>query len=103
MNPFYGKKHSPETRAIMRQKKLGSHAWNKGMKMPQEFRDKMSAVMKGRTISQETREKLSRIRKGRKGYWKGRSFSQEHRNSMSKGITLWWAKRKEQSNAYLPQ
>lgn len=48
-NPFFGKKHSDETRSIMSELRRGTSPWNKGIKMSDEARLRMSIAGKGRT------------------------------------------------------
>lgn len=51
-NPFFGKKHSDETKLKISKK-------NKGRKLSKETRDKMSAAKKGHAVSIEVRKKMS--------------------------------------------
>lgn len=57
-NPFYGHKHTEESKAIIRAKKTGSTHF-------QETREKMSASHTGTTKSEETRLKMSIAATGR--------------------------------------
>jgi hypothetical protein len=75
-NPFYGKKHTPETAERLRLQKIGKSV-NKGAYRSPENRAKISASLKGRKnpdiaeklrgrkLSDETRKKISESSKGR--------------------------------------
>jgi hypothetical protein len=77
LNPFYGKKHTPETAERLRLKKIGRSV-NKGAYRSPEQRAKISEALKGRKnphvaeklrgrkLSEETRNKISEAGKGRK-------------------------------------
>lgn len=57
---FYGKKHTEESKAIMREKKLGvSGEWLKGRTIPEEVKKKISKTLKGHVQSEETKQKKS--------------------------------------------
>lgn len=66
-----GKKHSEETKKLLseiaKKRKCLISGWNKGMKMSEEFRNKISLTSKGRIVSQETRKKISNSLSGRVG------------------------------------
>jgi len=66
--PMLGKKHSNETKLKMSEtaKDRGQNigGWNKGLKMSEEFKKKISEVSKGRIINEETRKKISEKLKG---------------------------------------
>lgn len=47
-NPFYGKKHSPETLEILREKGKGKGGWNKGLVRTEEHKRKVSEGLKAR-------------------------------------------------------
>jgi len=57
---FYGKKHTEESKAIMRQRKLDNPPsyWT-GREKTQEHKDRISATLKGRVESEETKQKKS--------------------------------------------
>jgi len=57
-NPFYGKHHSVKTRAILSKK-------NKGRKLSEETKRKMSLVGRGKPKSETMKKHLSEARKGR--------------------------------------
>ena len=98
-NPFYGKKHAPETIERLRLQKIGVSV-NKGAYRSPENRAKISASLKGRKnplvsqaltgrkIPQETIEK--RI-ESRKGY----EHSMETREKLRQKSLAQWAKRKQ--------
>ena len=77
-----GKRHSPESIAKMRKSSLGQVPWNKGKKMSDSTRAKMSQISKGnknmlgKIHSPETRAKISASRLGKATginhpHWKG--------------------------------
>ena len=68
-NPFYGKKHSEET------KKKNAEA-HKGKKFSEETKKKIAEAKKGTYHSEETKRKISRAQKGRQ-------FSEESKKKMS--------------------
>lgn len=57
-NPFYGHKHTEETKALMSERE-------KGKVRSQETRDKMSAAQKGKPKSEEQRRNMSLAQQGR--------------------------------------
>ncbi len=76
-NPFYGQKHSEETRAII------------------------SAAKKGKSHkphSKETRDKISASNKGKHSQNKGKPLSNEHRAKIAIARTAWWARKKAIEN-----
>jgi hypothetical protein len=70
-NPFYGKTHSPETRAKMRasqiatDKNKGVNNPNYGKKYSEERRKQMSEQRKGRKLSEEHKKKIGAASRGR--------------------------------------
>lgn len=92
-NPYYGKKHSEETRRKLRESHLGKVPANKGKPMTEEQKKRMSETHKGKHLSEETKRKLSIINKGkfvseetRKKISlinKGKTFSDEYRRKLS--------------------
>jgi hypothetical protein len=77
-NPFYGKKHSPETRKKMREAAANRPAHTEQQKIligeanskrvwSEEAKKKISVVHKGKTISEEHKRKISE-------YWAKRSI-----------------------------
>ena len=97
-NPFYGKKHTPETAERLRLQKIGKSV-NKGAYRSPEQRAKISASLKGRKnpavskaltgrkLSQETIEK---IKESRKGY----THSMETREKLRLKAKKQWARQK---------
>ena len=97
-NPFYGKKHTPETAERLRLQKIGKSV-NKGAYRSPENRAKISASLKGRKnpeiaeklrgriISEETRKKLSEA-------GKGRIVTMETREKLRLKAQEQWAKQK---------
>tara|TARA_Y100001938_G_scaffold131676_1_gene189067 strand:- start:1629 stop:2450 length:822 start_codon:yes stop_codon:yes gene_type:complete len=74
-NPFYGKKHTEESRRKMSE-------FKKNNPIPQWHRDKITNSLKGRKHSEESKKKMSEAQKGR-------VFSEESKRRMSessKGI-----------------
>lgn len=58
LNAHYGKKHSEESKGLMRQKAIGRPAWNKGISNPEHSeRMKANNPMKRSEISQKVAEK----------------------------------------------
>lgn len=58
-NPYYGKKHSEETRRKLRESHLGKVAPNKGKTFSIEHRKNLSESHKGNRLTIETRQKMS--------------------------------------------
>ena len=87
-NPFFGKKHTPETRQKM-------SAIQKQIAAQPNMRQKRSELQKGKTPSTEARAKMSRAQKGRKHTietrrkiseaLKGKPKSPEHKKKNSEG------------------
>ena len=69
-SPMLGKHHSNETKlkmsetAIYQNRNIGG--WNKGIKMSDDFKKKISESTKGRITSIKTKEKISEATKGKK-------------------------------------
>jgi group I intron endonuclease len=67
-SPMLGKKHTKESKIKMSEvaknqnRKIGG--WNKGLKMSDEFKQKVRVSSKGRVVSDETRKKISDKLKG---------------------------------------
>ena len=68
LNPWYGKKHTEETKRKMSEDR-------KGMKHTEETKRKMSEARKGKTLSEETKRKMSEAKKGIK-------HTEEHKRNM---------------------
>ena len=106
LNPFYGKKHTPEMKESMRLAKLGRSV-NKGAYRSPEQRAKISASLKGRknpAVSQrltgrkltaETKAKLSEA--GKKRIW-----SDETREKIRQASLAQWAKYRANGNKHIP-
>lgn len=88
-----GKEVSDETRAKMR-------ASSKHKPPTEEHKAKLSAQFTGIPLSEEHRKKLSAAHMGNQsGHGNlGRKHSDEHREKVSKAITEWWRKRKEEAH-----
>jgi hypothetical protein len=84
-----GYKHTPAARAKISLAKMGNK-YNIGSKRTAESRAKMSQIQKGHTVSPEQRIKMSMLNLGKKS-------SLVTRTKISASITLWWAKRREQT------
>ncbi len=65
-----------EIRRKISETSKGRKAWNKGKKMSDDYRKKLSEAHKGQIISEEQRQKL-------REFFKGREFSKETRNKIS--------------------
>ena len=61
-----------------------NHHSNKGKKLSEETKKKMSIVRKGKLKSKEHKKKLSESQKGRIGTWAGKKLSEEHKRNLSK-------------------
>jgi 5-methylcytosine-specific restriction endonuclease McrA len=73
----FNRKHTEEEKRKIGEKSKGRIPWNKGVKMSDELKSKISKTLIGRKISQEHRNKISQKMKGRK-------FSEEHKQNISK-------------------
>lgn len=65
-NPFFGRQHTDNTKRIISEKNKGKSAWNKGIKMPEEIRKKLSVSHLGIYPSKETLLKRSKSLTGLK-------------------------------------
>lgn len=84
-NPFFGRRHSEETRKKMSDAAMGRESWNKGKSFSKETCKKMSEAGKGKIITPEWREKISIS-------MKGRIFSEETKRKLSIAATKRWNK-----------
>lgn len=75
--PKFGHLVSEETRKKISLAGKGRPSWNKGRKMSDEQRKKLSEALKGRVHSEEYKKKMSER-------LKGRIFTEEHRKNLSK-------------------
>lgn len=62
----------------------GRKTWNKGLKLSEEHRLKLSEAHIGKTCSQETKLKMSESHKREKAPWFGKKLSEKHREKLSK-------------------
>jgi hypothetical protein len=95
LNPFYGKKHTPEIAERLRLQKIGKSV-NKGAHRSLEQRTKISASLKGRKnpavslamtgrkLSDETKAKISEA-------GKGKVFSDESKEKIRQAALRQWA------------
>jgi len=99
LNPFYGKKHTPESIEAMRSSRLGKTV-NKGAYRSPEHRAKISAALSGRKnpgVSAKLRgkklskEQIEKSVKARKGY----SHSMETREKLRLAALAQWNKTKQ--------
>jgi 5-methylcytosine-specific restriction endonuclease McrA len=98
-NPFYGKKHTEETRLKMIGKKhpiptngfkKGHIAWNKGLTISEEIREKIIEAAKNRNISEKTRKKMADSHRGDKtNFWKGGIDKKEYKHYRNLNYRLW--------------
>ena len=80
-NPFFGKKHTAETGAKMSASRMGRSAWNKGRKATPEHRAVISAGQVGLRQSEETKAKRVATMKRLKA--EGKLFNPDHIAAMS--------------------
>ena len=105
-NPFFGKKHKPESMDAIRQKKIGKSV-NKGAYQSPEKRAKISASLKGRKnpvvsaaltgrkLSDETKSKISKA-------GKGRQFTMATKEKIRQSSLAQWAKYRANGNTHTP-
>jgi len=95
---MFGKKHLIESRIKISESNKGRNAWNKGLKLSDEYKRKLSESHKGHIVSKETRKKMSiansgdknsskrpEVRKKISDSLKGRKLSSETRKKISEG------------------
>jgi hypothetical protein len=92
-NPFYGKRHSEESKLKMSKSLQGREGCMKGKKHTEESKIKMSisrkgkeSHMKGRKLSLETRNKISESQIGRIPWNKGKNISEEQKRKISETL-----------------
>lgn len=89
-NPFYGKKHSPETLVKLSELKKGARHVNYGKHLSPETRAKISAAQKGRPCPESKKKKLSEANKGkaptRATIEKAREFSMSPENPLCRAV-----------------
>lgn len=73
-----GKCLSEETKRKISNSMVGKNTWQKGRKLSQETRDKLSVRRKGHIVTQETRDKISRTNTGYKHTEEARKKMSEH-------------------------
>ncbi len=84
-NPFYGRKHTKETRDKISEKGIGRIC-------TKTTRDKLSKALKGKIVSKETREKQSKMRKGKINNWnRGKKLPIQIREKISRSLKKWWS------------
>lgn len=91
-NPFFGKKHSAETSAKMSASRMGRSAWNKGKTATDDHRAKIAASGIGRMQSDETKAKRAATMKRLKA--EGKLFGPDHIAAISSAQKL----RREREN-----
>lgn len=64
-NPMYGKHHTEASKQLMSQHKKGQIPWNKGIPHSEETKKKISEINKGRKLTQAQRQKISLATKGK--------------------------------------
>lgn len=71
-NPFYGRKHTDETKEKIRQSKLGSKNAMYGKKTSDEVKRKISISCSRDNLSEDTRRRRSEALRGPKSHlWRG--------------------------------
>lgn len=79
-----GKTRSEETKRKISETKMGTESWNKGLKMPEEFCEKLRQANLGKIHTEETRKKISDKLKGQNTWIKGHKLTDEHKRAISK-------------------
>jgi hypothetical protein len=105
LNSFYGKKHTPETIALIVAKNTGK-SYNKGAYRSPEQREKLSVALKGKPrpdISEKlTGRKLTKEHKiniGRAS--KGRKYSKEAKEKIRQASIAQWARYRANGNKHI--
>ena len=65
-------------------------AWNKGKKMSEEYKEKISLAHKGKKHSEETKKKMSKSHKGLNTWAKGRKLPKGVKEKISKNHSRYW-------------
>lgn len=89
-NPFYGKKHSIETRKKM------SENNNPRKKITEEHKNKISISNKGKIRTEETKKKLSEIKKGRPSWNKGVCCKEETKIKLREALKKYHKNKKNE-------
>lgn len=79
-NPFYGKRHTPETKAHLSEK------WKTRPPVSDETRAKLSKARKGKKFTEEHKRKISESQKGEKGNNYGKTLSAETKGKISNTV-----------------
>jgi group I intron endonuclease len=66
-NPMYGRKHSEESKQKMSESSKGQIAWNKGIPMSEETKEKLSKAKMGKKLGPMTPEHRAKIAESRRG------------------------------------
>ena len=91
-NPFYGKKHTPETKEKMRLARLGKMPSNieQLIHPSKEQEEKRRNSLRKFRPTMETRKKLSELHKGAKSYlWRGGITEKNHAIRSSMDYRIW--------------
>lgn len=79
-SPWYGRKHSEESRKKMSESRKGKNNPMYGKTLSEEHKKKISESLKGKTLSTKTRKKMSEAQKGK-------TFSEETRKKISESLS----------------
>lgn len=79
-NPFYGKKHSTETKIKIQKNRTPNKF------ISEKHRENISKANKGRVISQETKEKISKANIGKTPHNKGKTISEETKEKIRQKV-----------------
>jgi hypothetical protein len=83
-NSFYGKHHTEESKEKNRAAHKGKPAWNKGIPMSDEQKEKLRQSKSGKKASEETRIKMSEShKKNPVKYWEGKKLSEDHKKKIA--------------------
>lgn len=86
-----GKKHSKEAKEKMRQSHIGQVPWNKGKPCSEETKLRLRTLRKGVPVPQEMRDRISATMKGRPAHNKGTKDSEETKLKKSISQKKRWA------------
>lgn len=82
-NPFFGKKHTEQTRQKISQSLMGNIPYNKGIPMSNEQKRKLSKINTGKKLSKETKRKIKEIWRKNGHPWTGKKHSIETKRKIS--------------------